>query len=100
MEAVPTSPHLRARAALRLMDNVLELVPEQNADDALDAWADERLAARAAARARGDFAAVDAIRDELLARGIATEDSTSVRASVVSKALAPGSTAFFSIVRL
>ena len=65
----------RARAAFRLMDSVLDLVPEQTLDDDLSAWADERLAARRAARERRDFAASDAIRDEMLARGILIEDT-------------------------
>jgi cysteinyl-tRNA synthetase len=65
----------RARAAFQLMDGVLDLVPEQAADDTLAAWADERLAARAASRSRGDFKAADAIRDEMLARGVAIEDT-------------------------
>jgi cysteinyl-tRNA synthetase len=65
----------RARAAFRLMDGVLDLVPEQSVDDALARWADERVAARRAARERRDFAAADAIRDELLARNILIEDS-------------------------
>jgi cysteinyl-tRNA synthetase len=65
----------RARAAFRLMDGVLDLVPEQSVDDAVARWADERVAARRAARERRDFAAADAIRDELLARNILIEDS-------------------------
>jgi cysteinyl-tRNA synthetase len=65
----------RARAAFRLMDGVLDLVPEPLVDDALARWADERVAARRAARDRRDFAAADAIRDELLAKHILIEDS-------------------------
>jgi cysteinyl-tRNA synthetase len=65
----------RARAAFRLMDGVLDLVPEQALDDELESWVTERLAARRAARERRDFAASDAIRDELLARGIIIEDT-------------------------
>ena len=65
----------RARAAFRLMDGVLDLVPEQDIDASLEAWVDERLAARRAARERRDFGASDAIRDELLARGILIEDT-------------------------
>lgn len=65
----------RARAAFRLIDGVLDLVPEQDLDTELVAWADERLAARKAARERRDFAASDAIRDELLARNIIIEDT-------------------------
>lgn len=65
----------RARAAFRLMDGVLDLVPEQETDAELAVWVEERLAARRAARERRDFAAADAIRVELTGRGIAIEDS-------------------------
>lgn len=65
----------RARAAFRLMDGILDLVPEQVVEDEEARWADERLQARKAARARRDFAAADAIRDEMLARGILIEDT-------------------------
>ncbi len=65
----------RARAAFRLMDGVLDLVPEEEVDADLAAWVEERLAARREARARRDFAAADAVRDELVARGIAIEDT-------------------------
>ncbi len=65
----------RARAAFRLMDGVLDLVPEQEVDSALVAWIEERVAARVAARGRRDFAESDAIRDELVARGVSIEDS-------------------------
>jgi len=64
----------RARAAFRLMDGVLDLVPEQEADAELAAWVADRLAARTAARARRDWAAADAVRDELTARNILIED--------------------------
>jgi cysteinyl-tRNA synthetase len=39
-----------------------------------DAWIDARIAEREAARKRRDFAAADAIRDDLLKQGIALED--------------------------
>jgi cysteinyl-tRNA synthetase len=65
----------RARAAFRLMDGVLDLVPEATVNDDLAAWVEDRLAARRDARARRDFAAADALRDELVARGIAIEDT-------------------------
>jgi cysteinyl-tRNA synthetase len=64
----------RARAAFRLMDSVLDLVPEQDTESELAAWVEERLAARRAARERRDFAAADQVRAELTARGILIED--------------------------
>jgi cysteinyl-tRNA synthetase len=65
-----------ARAAFRLMDEVLDLVPEPPAaDEALTAWVEERLAARRDARARRDFAGADAIRDELAGRAIEIKDT-------------------------
>jgi cysteinyl-tRNA synthetase len=39
-----------------------------------DAWVEERIAAREAARKRRDFAAADAIRDDLLKQGVVLED--------------------------
>jgi cysteinyl-tRNA synthetase len=65
----------RARAAFRLMDGVLDLVPEQQISAELTAWVEERLVARRAARERRDFAASDAIRAELTARGVSIEDT-------------------------
>ncbi len=65
----------RARAAFRLMDGVLDLVPEQDLEADQEVWVTERLAARRSARERRDFGASDAIRDELLARGILIEDT-------------------------
>jgi cysteinyl-tRNA synthetase len=65
----------RVREVFSLMDGVLDLVPEQETPEALAAWVEERLAARRAARERRDFAAADAIRGELTARGILLEDS-------------------------
>ncbi len=64
-----------ARRAFALIDGVLDIVPSFEIDDAeLQRWVEERIAARAAARGRRDFAEADAIRAELLARGIAIED--------------------------
>lgn len=65
----------RARAAFRLMDSVLDLVPDNTLEAELEGWATERLAARQAARERRDFQSADAIRDEMLARGILIEDT-------------------------
>jgi cysteinyl-tRNA synthetase len=65
----------RARAAFHLMDGVLDLVPEQETEASLADFVEERLSARKAARERRDFAAADAIREELAERGIAIEDT-------------------------
>jgi cysteinyl-tRNA synthetase len=66
----------RAREVFELVNAVLDIVPEQaEADEALSAWVEEQLAARAAARARRDFPAADAIRKALDERGIVLEDS-------------------------
>ena len=53
----------------------------------IEEWVEERIAARAAARADRDFAQADAIRDELLDRGVALEDGPSgTRWKLVSQA--------------
>ena len=65
----------RARAAFRLMDGVLDLVPEHDVDPELVRWIEQQLVERRSARDRRDFAASDAIRDELLARDILIEDT-------------------------
>src|SRR6185312_4692355 len=65
----------RAREAFALVNGVLDIVPDRVENDAeLAAYVEARLADRRAARARRDFAASDAIRDELTGRGIAIED--------------------------
>ena len=64
-----------ARRVFALIDGVLDLVPSFQIDDeSLRRWVEERIAARAAARGRRDFAAADAIRQELLDRRISIED--------------------------
>ena len=65
----------RARAAFRLMDGVLDLVPEQETNDELAAWVEERIEARRLARERRDFGAADAVRVELTAKGVLIEDT-------------------------
>lgn len=74
----------QARNEVVAMLNVLGLNPEDPhwaggseaaTDAALDMLVQELLAERAQARAEKDFAASDAIRDRLLAAGIAIEDS-------------------------
>ncbi|HUF14124.1 MAG TPA: cysteine--tRNA ligase [Longimicrobiales bacterium] len=69
------------RSALDRIDEVLNVIrlfrSETGTDDdsQLARWVEERLAARADARARRDFPAADAIRDELSAAGILVEDT-------------------------
>ncbi|HWE43608.1 MAG TPA: cysteine--tRNA ligase [Gemmatimonadaceae bacterium] len=64
-----------ARAAFRLINGVLDVVPD---DETVDSELAERVEAmlgeRRAARARRDFAAADAIRKSLEDEGIAVED--------------------------
>ena len=48
---------------------------ERTADDDLASWVDERLLARTEARKQRNFALADSIRDELLERGVAIEDT-------------------------
>jgi cysteinyl-tRNA synthetase len=58
---------------LRDLDQVLGLLPE--ADESLPAELQAMLDERSAARAARDWAASDRLRDELIARGIAVEDT-------------------------
>ena len=70
------APLARARDAFSQMNAVLDLVPDkEGADPEFAKWADDRVAARQAARARRDFKEADRIRDELVARGILIEDT-------------------------
>ncbi|WP_226346347.1 cysteine--tRNA ligase [Agilicoccus flavus] len=77
-----------AATAVRAMTRVLGIDPEDpvwgegerggsDAHAALDALVADRLAARAQARRERDFASADAIRDQLVAAGIAVEDTPS-----------------------
>jgi cysteinyl-tRNA synthetase len=66
----------RAREAFGRMNGVLDIVPERGSDDPeLAAWVEERLSARREARGLRHFAEADRIRDELIERGIAIEDT-------------------------
>jgi cysteinyl-tRNA synthetase len=69
----------QAVAALRSMDDVLgilELARRDAGPDAdLAAWVEQKLADRQQARKDRDFARADAIRDELIARGVVVEDT-------------------------
>jgi cysteinyl-tRNA synthetase len=65
-----------ARKAFDRLNSVLDIIPEQEGvDDTLAEWVEGRIAARKEARQRRDFAAADAIRAELGARGVVIEDS-------------------------
>ena len=63
----------RALAALRDLDRVLAILPDQ--ETGLDAELEAKLEAREAARAARDWAASDRLRDELAALGISVEDT-------------------------
>jgi cysteinyl-tRNA synthetase len=66
----------RAREAFDRINAVLDIVPDAvEADPALVAWIDERIAARRDARIRRDFAESDRIRDELKGKGVILEDA-------------------------
>lgn len=66
----------RAREAFRTVNAVLDILPDSaTPDPELAAYVEERLVRRREARSRRDFAAADAIRDELVARGVAIEDT-------------------------
>jgi cysteinyl-tRNA synthetase len=70
---------VEAAAALAELDRVLgvlDLLPGEAAvEDDLRSWVEERISARAAARAARDWAQADAIRGELEAKGIELEDT-------------------------
>ena len=63
----------RALDLLRDLDRVLGVLPDD--DDALDAELRAMLEERSSARVARDWATSDRLRDELLARGIAVEDT-------------------------
>ncbi len=86
LDELCTSPITAAEAAAALdtfnrIDSVFGLLTlagrerDEDVDSRLAGWVEERLQARAAARANRDFAAADAIRDELTARGVVVEDT-------------------------
>jgi cysteinyl-tRNA synthetase len=81
LEAQPTvseSDRTAAMDALRSMDEVLGLLEvaraSRSVDDDLAGWVEQKIRDRSHARASKDFAAADAIRDELAARSIVLED--------------------------
>jgi cysteinyl-tRNA synthetase len=68
-----TTDARRALAALRDLDRVLAILPDEGADLAPEAAA--LLEARSAARASRDWTASDRLRDELAALGVVVEDT-------------------------
>jgi cysteinyl-tRNA synthetase len=69
----------RARAVFGIMNSVLDVAPDrEQASPELTSWIEERVAARRAARQRGDFGEADRIRAELADRGVAVEDAGGV----------------------
>ena len=68
-----------AREAKKLLDEMTELfgfVRSEDEDAELTAWIEERIAARAAAKREKNYAAADAIRAELLERGVTLQDTS------------------------
>jgi cysteinyl-tRNA synthetase len=77
-DGAPAAGIRAAREALETADQVLGLLAlvrsRTTADDELAQWVEGQMAARAEARANRDWSRADAIRDELLARGVVLED--------------------------
>jgi cysteinyl-tRNA synthetase len=71
--SLSTADAVRAGDAIRALDAALGVTAP--AEEALEPELQALLDARAAARASRDWAAADGLRDELLARGVAVEDS-------------------------
>ncbi len=66
----------RALEALDAVMEVLDLMPSDVVvPDELKGWVEERISAREAARAQRDFQTADAIREELIGRGVELEDT-------------------------
>ena len=79
-QPVPPDDIAAARETLRRFDSVLGVLDLARAEaasvgDDVAAWVEERLAARREARGRRDFAAADAIRQEITNAGILLEDT-------------------------
>lgn len=69
-------PLSRAREVFRMVDAILDLVPERDrVDGGLAVWVEAQLSARAEARARRDFGTADEIRRALDEKGIVIEDT-------------------------
>jgi cysteinyl-tRNA synthetase len=67
---------VEARRVFAVLNSVFDLIPAtKSVDQDLATWVEQKIAARAAARAARDFAAADAIRAELTARQVIIEDA-------------------------
>ena len=67
---------VKAQDAFARINGVLDVVPvAREVDQELATWVDAQLQARREARSRRDFAAADKIREDLLSRGVAIEDT-------------------------
>lgn len=78
-DVVPEADRDALAGALRDFDAVFGVLTLREGEESaraaeLEEWIEERIEARAAARAERDFARADSIRDELESRGIALED--------------------------
>jgi cysteinyl-tRNA synthetase len=64
------------RRVFERLNGVFDLIPAPKAaDETLAQWVEAKLAERAAARAARDFARADALRDEIVGRGVVLEDA-------------------------
>jgi cysteinyl-tRNA synthetase len=61
--------------SLDLLEGAKKLAQDDSVDAELEAWINERIEARKAAKKAKDFAQADAIREELKEKGIAIEDT-------------------------
>jgi cysteinyl-tRNA synthetase len=77
--AISSAEKHAALDAFERLDRVFAFIElaekESEVDAGLSAWVEERIAARQAARKARDFATADAIRAELVARGVTVEDT-------------------------
>ena len=60
---------------IKAADALKQQQPEQKADAELECFIQEKIAARSQAKKEKDFATADAIREELLSRGVAIKDT-------------------------
>jgi cysteinyl-tRNA synthetase len=80
-DEVPAADRDAVIDALNNMDRTLGLLQvariSRTVDDDLSAWVEQKILERTEARAAGEYARADVIRDELIAKGIVLEDGPS-----------------------